>query len=239
VRIAALSDIHGNLPALEAVLDDLESERFDALVVVGDSVTGPFSAEVFDRITRVTGARFVRGNIERMVLEGSDEHGRNWDDERTRLGDERLATIARWPRTLEVEVEGLGRVLVCHSTPASEDPIYTRITPDDELVGLFGPRSADVILCGHTHMQYDRRLSTGLRIVNPGSVGMPYEGRRGAYWALLGPEVEFRRSEYDVEEAARAMRELDARAYEEQLHLLLEPMDPGTVTAEFESMRGT
>ena len=61
-------------------------------------------------------------------------------------------------------------------------------------------------MCGHTHMQYDRTLSNGLRIVNPGSVGMPYEGRPGAYWALLGPDVEFRRTEYDVEAAVAAIR---------------------------------
>jgi len=237
VRVAAISDIHGNLPALEAVLADIEREGVDGVVVVGDVVTGPFSAEVFDLLASVPDVRFVRGNVERTVLEGVDEYGRDWDEERRRLGDARLGAVAGWPRTVELEVDGLGRVLVCHSTPASDEPIYTRITPEEELVRLFEEVEANVVLCGHTHMQYDRALSNGLRLVNPGSVGLPYEGRRGAYWAVLGPDVGFRRTEYDLEEAARAMRALVGSIYEEQLALLLDPMDPDRATAEFEKLR--
>ena len=87
-------------------------------------------------------------------------------------------------------------LLVCHWTPASDEPIYTRITPENDLLQVLGLVDADMLLCGHTHMQYDRTLSAGLRIVNPGSVGMPYEGRRGAFWAMLGLDrSQFRHTE--------------------------------------------
>lgn len=237
MRVAALSDIHGNLPAFEAVLNEVERTGADA-IVCGDVLAGPFSAEVFDRVTSLPNVRFICGNVERLVVEGVDEHGQDWGAERLRLGDARLASVATWPRTLELEIDGLGRVLFCHSTPASEDPIYTRITPEDELVTAFGPVEADVLVCGHTHMQYDRRLSNGLRVVNPGSVGLPYEGRRGAFWALLGPDVEFRRADYDVAAAVESIRSFGAPVEERLLELMLDPLDPETATAEFEKLRG-
>jgi putative phosphoesterase len=235
VRVAAISDIHGNLPALEAVLADVESEDVDAIVVAGDSVSGPWPAEVFDLLESV-GARAVRGNADRLeeVTAYSSELGA-WNE--SRLGARRLATVTAWPLTLELSVESLGAALVCHSTPASDTPIYTRITPDDEVVELLGPVVADVVVCGHTHMQVDRRLSSGLRVVNPGSVGMPYEGRRGAFWALLGPDVEFRRSDYDVEAAVAAMQVMGAPVDAKSLEYLLEPPDPVATTEFVESLR--
>lgn len=235
MRVAALSDIHGNLPALEAVLADVEREDVDAIVVAGDSVSGPWPAEVFDLLESV-GARTVRGNADRLeeVTAYSSDLGA-WNE--SRLGASRLAAVTAWPLTLEISVESLGAVLVCHSTPASDTPIYTRITPDDEVAELLGPVAADVVVCGHTHMQIDRRLSSGLRIVNPGSIGMPYEGRRGAYWALLGPDVEFRRSDYDVEAAVAAMQVMGAPVDAKSLESLLEPPDPVATTEFFESLR--
>ncbi len=237
MRVALLSDIHGNLPALEAVLADVERENVDAIVVPGDTISGPWAPEVFDRLVGLDAA-FVRGNADREVVNRSDEYGplQAWSADR--LGEKRLAVAATWPLTLELDVEGLGSVLVCHSTPTSEDPIYTRITPDEEVIELLGPVAADVLVCGHTHMQYDRRLSSGLRLVNPGSVGMAYEGRRGAFWALLGPDVEMWHTEYDVEAATDAIRASGAPVDEQMLRLLLEPLDSEHATAEFEKLRG-
>jgi putative phosphoesterase len=238
VHVAAISDIHGNLPALEAVLAEIEREDVDAIVVVGDTISGPWPVEVFDAIAR-SSARIVRGNADRVVIERDDQYGQLalWCADR--LGDTRLALARAWPLTLELAIDGLGSVLVCHSTPASDDPIYTRITPDDELVALLGSVDADVLICGHTHMQYDRTLAPGLRIVNPGSVGMPYEGKRGAFWALLGSEVAFRHTEYDVEEAVERIRSTGAPDIDEQLiGYLLEPPDPVATTEYFESLRG-
>jgi putative phosphoesterase len=235
VRVAAISDIHGNLPALQAVLADIEREEVDAIVVAGDSFSGPWPAEVVDLLEAV-GARVVRGNADRLdAIRGFDDALGAWNE--GHLGQSRLTTVAAWPLTLELEVDGLGAVLVCHSTPHADEPIYTRITPDDELVELLGPVRADVVVCGHTHMQYDRLLSTGLRIVNPGSVGMPYEGRPGAYWALVGPDVDFRRTEYDVRATSAVIRTLGAPVRDELLAQLVDPPTSDATTEYFESLR--
>ena len=190
------------------MLAEIDAEGVDAIVCGGDLVGGPFSVEVFDRLASMPHVRFVRGNADRQVLEGTDEYGIDWEVERERLGDARLAPIATWPLTVELDVDALGRTLFCHAIPSADEPIFTRITPDDAVVELLGDVEADLLVCGHTHVQFDRVLPTGLRIVNAGSVGMPYEGRRGAFWALLGPAVELRRTEYDVEAAAHAIREV-------------------------------
>ncbi len=238
MRVAALCDIHGNLPALEAVLAEVERERVDAVVVGGDVVGGPFPAEVFDRVASLSGARFVRGNADRLVVEGVAEHDVDWSAERERLGDARLATIAAWPLTVALEIEGLGRTLFCHAIPTADEPIFTKITPDEDVARLIGDVEAELVVCGHTHVQFDRQLRNGLRVVNAGSVGMPYEGRRGAFWALLGPTVELRRTEYDVEAAAASIRESSAPGTERQAGWLLDPPDPDEATAFFESQRG-
>ena len=237
MRVAAISDIHANLRALEAVLADVERERVDSIVVVGDTVAGPWPVEVFDLVAGAD-ASIVRGNAERAVLERDEQFGRNPPWCADQLGEARLVSAASWPLTCELEIDGLGRVLVCHSTLAADDPIYTRITPDDVLADLLGPVDADVLVCGHTHMQYDRTLTNGLRIVNPGSVGMPYEGRAGAYWAVLGDDVEFRRSEYDVQAAVAEIEATDAPV-ERFGEYLLEPRDPVATTEYFESLRAT
>ena len=237
MRVAVLSDIHGNLPALRAVLSDLEDEGVRSVVVAGDTISGPWPVEVFDAVAALD-ARNVRGNADREVLERSTRYGplATWCADR--LGAERLEVAASWPLTFELDVDGLGRVLVCHSTPTSDEPIYTRITPEGEFVELLGPVEADVLVSGHTHVQYDRTLTSGLRVVNAGSVGMPYEDRRGAFWALLGPDVGLRRSEYDVDAAVASIREGGAPVDERLLEPLTEPFGAERATTEFKRMRG-
>ena len=238
MRIAAISDIHGNLPALEAVLAEIDQEDVEEIVVAGDTAHGPWPAEVLDLLVE-RGARNVRGNADREVIERSDRFGplAHWSADR--LGERRLDVARSWPLTLELSIAGLGSVLVCHSTPTSDDPIYTRITPDAELAAMFESVDADVVVCGHTHMQYERTLGSGLRIVNPGSVGLPYEGARGAYWALLGPDVEFRRTEYDVEATVAAIEVMRVPVDGRLLEQLVDPPDSESTTEYFESMRGT
>ena len=234
MRVAALSDIHGNLPALEAVLADVEREDVDAIIVAGDTISGPWAAECFD-LLRAADALVVSGNADRLVLEGGEGSLGTWSAEQ--LG-ERLARAAEWPLTVEVDVEGLDRVLVCHSTPTDDEVIYTRVTPDEEVVALFDGVEADLVVVGHTHIQVDRTLSSGLRVVNPGSVGLPYEGRRGAFWALLGPTVEFRRSEYDVDGALAGIRDGGIPVGEHLLRLLEDPPTSEEAMAHHEKLRG-
>jgi putative phosphoesterase len=237
VRVAVLSDIHGNLPALRAVLSDLEQEDVRSVVVAGDTISGPWPVEVFDVVAALD-AGIVRGNADREVLQRSTRYGPLAVWCAGRLGDARLGVAASWPLTLELDVDGLGRVLVCHSTPSSDDPIYTRVTPDADVLELLGDVDADVVVSGHTHMQYDRTLAGGLRLVNPGSVGMPYEGTPGAFWAILGPDVELRRTDYDVAATAESVRALAAPVDERLLDHLVEPPTSDETTAYFESLRG-
>jgi predicted phosphodiesterase len=231
-----LYDVEGNLPALEAALAEVERDGADVVVCGGDLVAGPSPAEVFDRLSRLPAVRFVRGNADRMVLHGTDEYGTDWRGYRERLGEARLAEVASWPLSAELEVDGLGRVLCCHSTPAADDPIYTRLTPDVDLAALLGDVDADAVVVGHTHVQFDRRLPSGLRVVNAGSVGIPFERPRGAYWALLGPDVELQRTDYDVEGAVAAMREGGA-VPEQYLAELLDPPDGDETSERYEVHR--
>src|SRR5207248_1185571 len=120
------------------------------------------------------------------------------------LTEEQLAYVTGLPERQSVEVDGLGRVLFCHATPRSDEELLTRISPDDRWEAAVGGVAEDTIVVGHTHVQFDRRVSEK-RLVNAGSVGMPYEREPGAYWALLGPEVELRRTVYDFHAAAQAI----------------------------------
>jgi putative phosphoesterase len=238
VRVAAISDIHGNLPALEAVLAEIDREAVAEIVVVGDTAHGPWPAEVVDLLDE-RGALCVRGNADREVIERSDRYGPLAPWSADRLGERRLAIVRGWPLTVELSIDGLGDVLACHSTPSSEDPIYTRITSDEELAVIFESVEANVLVCGHTHMQFDRTLSSGLRVVNPGSVGSPYEGETGAYWAILGHDVEFRRTAYDVEACVAAIEVLGAPLDAGMLESLVEPPDSESTTEYFESLRAS
>jgi predicted phosphodiesterase len=233
MRVAALYDVHGNLPALEAVLADVRDEQVDAVVVGGDAVAGPFPAETFDLLVSVPGAVFVSGNADRLVVERVEGFGSAWCADE--LGSERLAAIAAWPFSHTLEVDGLGDVVLCHATLRTDEEIVTRITPDDDVVAAF-PGGGTVVV-GHTHVQFDRHCE-GLRLVNAGAVGMPYEGRRGAFWALLGGgAIELRRTEYDVDAAAETIR---ASAWAEAGQLaewLSDPPDPAEATETFESRR--
>ena len=234
MRIAALYDIHGNLPALEAVLAEVEAEDVDRIVVGGDLVAGAFPAESLD-LLRGLGDRvgFLRGNADREVLAGGEDE-RQWCLDR--LGPERAAFAAAWPLTLRGDVDGLGRVLFCHATPDSDEAFITPITPDDALAETLAGAEADVVVYGHIHVQFERGDSP--RLVNPGSVGWPHEHRPGAYWAIVGPGVEFRSTEYDVEAAAER---IDASGYPKAQMMretILRPPTPAEATEHFERLRG-
>ena len=195
MNAAALYDVHGNLLALEAVLAEVPA---DSMVVVGgDVVSGPMPAETLAAL-RELGHRacFIRGNADREVTAGSTEFHAGWV--RDRLDPAELEFLEALDDTVVLDVDGLGPTLFCHASPRSDLESITMFTPDDRLRPMLAAVEQRTVVCGHTHRQFDRRLD-GTRVVNAGSVGRPYEGRQGAFWVLLGPDVEHRRTGYDVD----------------------------------------
>lgn len=209
MRVAALYDVHGNLPALEAVLADPRCAAADSIVSGGDLVAGPFPAECLDRLeAEGERVRFLSGNCDRETASpaGDEEwHERIGGWSASRLSEAQLDRVRRWPLAIDLEVPALGRVLFCHATPDSDLPILTRATPDEEVLRELGGVTAPLVVTGHTHVQYDRHVGD-LRVVNAGSVGMPYEGSPDARWALLdGNGVELVATTYDAAEALETL----------------------------------
>jgi predicted phosphodiesterase len=236
MRVAALADIHGNIHALEAVLADPRCSGADLVVVLGDVIAGPFPAETFDRVAVLGGrAKVLLGNADRLVLDEDTEVSR-W--RRERLGPERVAAARQWPATFVLAVDGLGEVCCCHATPTNDEAVLTQLTPADACAAALSGISERVVVAGHTHVQFDRVVD-GYRFVNVGSVGWPYEGRPGAYWALLGPDVELLRTEYDVEAAAAAIRTSGHPGAANRLDELLDPPSSDEASREYEALRGT
>ena len=218
MRIAALYDIHGNLPALEAVLADVSKAGVDQVVVGGDVVPGPLPRETLARLRDLgVPTWFVHGNGEVAVL--AEREGREayrlpdaarevvrWSAEQ--LDPELAGWLASWPRTVRLDVRGqpgLGGVLFCHATPRDENEVFTRLTPEERLLPIFSDLGVELVVCGHTHMPFDRAVG-GVRVVNAGSVGMPF-GEPGADWLLLGPDgLEPRHTGYDLAKAAERIR---------------------------------
>jgi putative phosphoesterase len=210
MRVAALYDVHGNLPALEAVLDDVEREQPDAIVVGGDMVSGPLPEATLERLRSLEHAHFIRGNADRGVVairrgEAEPKLGLNDAWIAARLSDEQIEFLADLPLTLTLDVDGLGRVCFCHATPRDDEEIFTERTPDELVAAMLAGTEEGIIVCGHTHIQVDRHVGRW-RVVNAGSVGLPYDGEPGPRWTLLGPDVSFRRSELDRERATETIR---------------------------------
>jgi predicted phosphodiesterase len=212
-RVAALYDIHGNLPALDAVLAEVEDAEVDLIVVGGDVLPGPIPREALVRLRELAPTtRFIRGNGEGAVLD--QRAGREPPVPKefrpiieycaNALDVELERWITSWPATIRVEIAGLGQVLFCHATPRNDTEVFTRLTPEDRLRPIFEGLGVSTAICGHTHMQFDRMVGA-VRVVNAGSVGMPF-GEPGAFWLLLGPTVELRRTEYDRTAAADRIR---------------------------------
>jgi predicted phosphodiesterase len=184
---------------LAAVLRELEQVAPDAVVFGGDLAGGPLPRETIAAAQAVPNARYVHGNCEREMLAGTDGPITGWpstlltDDDREFLGSFELTVT-------------LDDVLYCHATPHDDEQFVTVLTPDDVARETIGAAGRPTVVIGHTHSQFDRQLGD-LRLVNAGSVGMPYEDAPGAYWALVRDGVpELRRTEYDLEAAAERIR---------------------------------
>lgn len=217
MRVAALYDIHGNVPALEAVLAEADADLF---LVGGDIVGGASPGDTLERL-RELGDRvgWVRGNLERMLTElpppgtpGGPPPGL-LEETAALLSREQLEFLYRLPEREVLEVKGLGEVLFVHATPQSDLDIVTYLAPDERVGAVFGEVEQAVVVCGHTHAQFDRTIGR-VRVVNAGSVGSPYEDEPGAYWALLGPDVDLRRTDFPGAEPPEAGREEAATYFE-------------------------
>jgi putative phosphoesterase len=235
MRVAALYDVHGNLPALDAVLAEVEQEGVDAIVLGGDCIHGPQPVQTLRRLQALGGrAIWISGNTDRLIA-GDDAGDSLHRWVATALGDESVAFLEELPLTRRLEVDGLGDTLFCHATPRSDEELVTPLTPDERLAEILEGVEADAVVVGHTHMQQDRVVA-GIRWINAGSVGLPYEDDIKAFWALLGPKVELRRTPFDVEAAIGAFEAVDhedARKFVENFRLAPSRRD---AAAHFESL---
>jgi putative phosphoesterase len=190
VPVAALYDVHGNLAALEAVLAEVPD---DATILVGGDICagGEQPAETLTRL-RGLGDRVVwlRGNADRELH--PDEEGLAPADflaqARSQLSEEEIEFLHELPPT-----QRIGDVLFCHASPRNDLDIFTERTPEERIAFLFDGLDVSTVVCGHSHTQFERTVA-GVRIVNAGSVGMPYEEEPGAYWLL---DLAHRRTPYE------------------------------------------
>lgn len=246
-RVAALYDVHGNLPALEAVLAEVDAAGVELIVVGGDVANGPMPAGSLDALGAARQpARFVRGNGDRQLADAYDRlpappglppelaELQRWAAEG--LTRAHRDALAGYESTVVVEVEGVGSVCFCHGSPRSDEEILTELTPEPRLAAALDGVPEAAVVCGHTHIGYDRRWGRH-RVVNASSVGLPYEGRPGAYWALLGPDVSLRRTPYDLETAVTRIRATGCPGVEETfVDTLLHPPERVETAEYFERM---
>ncbi|HEY7197988.1 MAG TPA: metallophosphoesterase family protein [Gaiellaceae bacterium] len=214
MRVAALYDIHGNLPALEAVLAEVGGTGADVILLGGDIVGGPMPAGTLAALEgRPERLVWIRGNGERELAEPTAAPD-FWTWAGTELHDDQRDFLVGLPTTVALDVEGLGPTLFCHGSPRRDNEILTRVSPEARVAEILSGVEERIVVCGHTHTQFDRVVGD-IRLVNSGSVGMPYEDEPGAYWTVLGPDVELRRTPYDLDAAAARIRETEFPIAEE------------------------
>jgi predicted phosphodiesterase len=242
VKLLALYDIHGNADALDAVLADPRAANPDALVIGGDVVPGAYAAAALDRLQRLAGeVHWIRGNGERETAAAvggpPDAEGDNAAQMAAlcaeQLGPERSRALGELP--MSVRVDG---VLFCHATPRSDEELLTRISPPERWSEALAGVEAALVVAGHTHQQDDRMVD-GVRFVNAGSVGLPYEGSGDARWLWIEDGVpELRRTAYEAAVVGRRMREAFAPLADSVNASLIEPVEAMVVTRMFEESAG-
>ena len=214
MRIACLYDIHGNLPALEAVLEEVRAARVDRILVGGDVIPGPMPRECIDLLSSASiPTDYIIGNGDRETVAARrgemsaiiPQYFRQSIDWNARqLTDADVQTISSWPLARTLSIDDVGSVLFCHATPRNDTEIFTSQTDEAKLRPIFDTLSAAIVVCGHVHMQFDRTIG-GTRVVNAGSVGMPFQ-EPGAYWLMIDNGIELRRTDYDLQAAASRIR---------------------------------
>jgi predicted phosphodiesterase len=211
VRVAALYDVHGNLPALDAVLAELEDDDVDAYVFGGDIAAGPMQRRTMNRVRSLGDrAHLIRGNADRLLLAhrrdepaGDGAHGYAGTVEE--LTEDQADQLAGLPLTVTLDVDGLGPTCFCHATPRNDEEVFTERDGEDVVAAMLAGTAEATVVCGHTHLQADRTVGRW-RVVNAGSVGIPFDAV-GAHYAVLGPDVELRQTDYDRAAARRAFQE--------------------------------
>ena len=239
-RVAVLGDVHGNAPALAAVLAELRGEQVDLVVWTGDLSWGAEPTETLALVRSLELPRlYVRGNAERALLELRDGAVESPSErERWMLASHSAADLdfaATFEHAHSVEIDDFGAAFFTHGSPRSDEELLTAGTPEERLAAATAEIAERVLVTGHTHAQYDREAG-GVRAVNPGSIGMPYEGRPGAYWALLGPDVELRRTEYDVDEAVARIRASGIPDPEQLVEIVTKPPTPAELIEHAEQL---
>lgn len=208
-RIAVLSDIHGNLPALEATLRDIALVQPDLIVVNGDLADGPFPRQTLELLDSLGDrAMWLRGNGDRWLSEVAAEQFTHPDTQTRDLVEwsarqipqTYLKRLADLPLMHHVTLPSLGPVSICHATARDDNEMFLVDSSFEHAEAAFADLTSDIVVLGHTHMPFDR-LFNRRRIVNAGSVGMPY-GHTGAAWVLLGPDIVLRKAVYDIEAAS-------------------------------------
>jgi predicted phosphodiesterase len=209
MTLALLYDVHGNLPALEAVLEDAAGEGASSYLLGGDyALFGPWPAETVARLRELDEHQALRGNGERWTAHPEEAPANEVVQGaiaacRDALGEDEVAALAGLPELIR-----LGDALACHASPVSDVRSFLPEPAEDEqelLAGVTAPR----LIFGHTHLPFIRTTSDGIELVNPGSVGMPFDGDPRAAYAIVGADgrVEHRRVRYDHEASAAAVRD--------------------------------
>jgi diadenosine tetraphosphatase ApaH/serine/threonine PP2A family protein phosphatase len=202
--LGLLYDVHGNLPALEAVLADCPAERF---LLGGDyAVAGAWPRETLERLDQLD-ADWIRGNTERWLVDAHDapEPVRDIVDTcRAALDEQQVRRLVELPQTAVID-----GTLYCHASPGSDMDSFAADDDDGRDAELLRGMNAPRVVFGHTHIQFERVSPAGAQLVNPGSVGTPWDGDRRAAYAVVHDDgrLELRRVDYDWQGAARAVRE--------------------------------
>lgn len=219
MKTAAIYDIHGNPFALAAVLQEIQANSVQQVVVGGDVVLGPMPNLTLQSLQQIdVPLSFIMGNTDREVLaccrQETTEWMQNAPPERAvpvqwtaqQLSDADAELIANWPSTTDL-LTPAGLTHFCHATPENDVDLFTEETDESLLRPVFDPVDAETIVCGHTHMQFDRNVGRK-RVINAGSVGMPF-GKPAAYWLLVDDEFMLMRTDYDVDAAAQKMAQTE------------------------------
>jgi predicted phosphodiesterase len=251
-RVAVLNDIHANLPALDAVLAEVRRANVEAIVFGGDVLPGPMPIETLDRLRDLhVPLHVVYGNGEVAMLAQVDaadpdavtywgttggaalpDKYKEWVRWNARLlRPDDIAWLRTWPLNLRLEIAGVGAVLFCHGTPTSETDAFTRTTPEDVLRPVFDGLGVSCVVCGHTHMQFDRMIGV-TRVVNAGAVGCPF-GRPGADWLLLDRGVQLLHTEYDLDATGTQIRATAFPGAQEFANTVLNPPAEETMLQAF------